>query len=71
MKILGVLLIVLGVIGIAYGGVRYAYPDKIVDAGPVHISVTKHDTVPIPPILGGLALVGGIAVIAMDRRKTG
>jgi len=69
MKIIGVLLIVLGIIGIGYGGFRYAYPEKIVDAGALQISVTKHDSVPIPPILGAVMLVCGVIVVAVDRKQ--
>ncbi len=69
MKIIGIVLIVLGVVGIGYGGFRYAYPEKIVDAGPLQVSVTRHESVPIPPILGALALAGGIVLIGFGGRK--
>lgn len=69
MKILGVLLIALGVIGIVYGGFRVAYPDEVIDAGPLQVSVTKHKDVPIPPIIGALAVAGGVVVLVVSRKR--
>ena len=69
MKIAGLVLLVLGILGLVYGGFRVAYPDKVVDAGPLQISVTRHESVPIPPVLGGIAVIGGIALILMDKKK--
>ena len=52
-----------------YGGFRIAYPDKVVDAGPLQISVTKHKSVDIPPLLGAIAVVGGVVLILVGRKK--
>jgi hypothetical protein len=67
MKIAAILLIVLGALGLVVGGFRVAYPDKVIDAGPVEVSVTKHKTVLVPPILGGLALAAGVALLVAKR----
>jgi len=65
---LGVALIILGVIALAYQGFSYTVPKKEVDLGPVQVTKQEKHTVPLPPILGALALLGGIAVIVTDRR---
>jgi hypothetical protein len=68
MRIAAIILIVLGVLGLLVGGFRIAYPDKVIDAGPLDVSVTKHKDVPIPPILGAVALVAGIGLLAAGKR---
>jgi uncharacterized membrane protein HdeD (DUF308 family) len=70
MKILGILLIVLGVVALAYGGITYTRREKVLDIGPIEATAERRHTVPLPPVLGVAALVGGIAlVIASARRK--
>jgi hypothetical protein len=68
MRTAAIILIVLGVLGLLVGGFRIAYPDKVVDAGPVEVSVTKHKEIPLPPILGAVALVAGVALLATGKR---
>lgn len=63
MKALGIILIVLGVIGIAYGGMSWTYRDKVVDAGPIEITREKTKTLPLPPIAGAILLVAGVVVL--------
>lgn len=65
---LGVVLIVLGVVALAYQGFSYTVPKKEVDMGPIHVTKEEKHTVPLPPILGALALLGGIVVVITDRR---
>jgi drug/metabolite transporter (DMT)-like permease len=65
---LGIALIVLGILALAYQGFSYTVPKKAVDVGPVHITKDEKHTVPLPPILGALALIGGVAVLALGRR---
>jgi len=68
---IGILLIVLGVISLAYQGITYTHQKKIVDVGPIHATETVKERIPLPPLLGGLALVGGVALIIVgSRRKT-
>jgi hypothetical protein len=66
-KVIGVVLIVLGLVGIAWGGFTYTTRQKVVDLGPIHASRDKEHTVPVPPIAGAIALVGGIALLLMGR----
>src|SRR5689334_10400941 len=54
MKIVGILLIVLGLAGVIYGGVSWTHPDKVVDVGPVEITRDKKESLPIPPIAGAV-----------------
>jgi hypothetical protein len=69
MKIVGILLIVLGVIALAYGGITYTTREKVIDIGPIEATAEKRETIPLPPVLGGLALVGGIALMIADSRR--
>lgn len=63
MKAIGIVLVVLGIIGLAYGGLSWTRKDTIVDAGPIQITTDKTERVPLPPIVGGLLLVAGVVLI--------
>ena len=65
--IIGVALLILGIIALAYQGFSYTVPKKEVDLGPIQVTRQERHTVPLPPILGALALIGGIAVLVLDR----
>ena len=70
MKIIGIVLIVIGIIALAYGGITYTTKEKVIDIGPIEATAERQKTIPLPPILGGLALAGGVALlIAGSRRK--
>jgi uncharacterized membrane protein len=69
MVVLGILLIVLGGLALAYQGFTYTHQEKILDAGPIHATAEKHDLVSIPPIFGGVALVGGIVLLVVGTKK--
>lgn len=64
-KIIGIILIVIGIAGLAYGGFSWTTRDTVVDAGPIEITRTDRERLPIPPIVGGLLLVGGIVLLVM------
>jgi len=66
--ILGVTLVVLGLFALAYQGLTYTTKKKVVDIGPIQATKEEHHTISLPPILGALALVGGIVVVISDRR---
>jgi drug/metabolite transporter (DMT)-like permease len=66
--ILGIILAVLGLFALAYQGLTYTTQKKVVDIGPIKATKEEHHTIPLPPILGALALVGGIVVVITDRR---
>ncbi len=68
--VVGILLIVLGIISLAYQGITYTTQKKVVDLGPIQATTETKERIPLPPILGGIALAGGVAlVIAGSRRK--
>jgi hypothetical protein len=69
MKLMGIILVVLGVLALAYQGIQYTSREKILDIGSLKVSADTKKTIPLPPIVGGVALVAGIALILADRRK--
>ena len=62
-KIVGILLVALGIAGLAYGGLSWTSRDTIVDAGPIEITADKTERLPLPPLAGGLLLVAGVVLI--------
>jgi uncharacterized membrane protein YidH (DUF202 family) len=68
--IVGILLIAIGIIALAYGGITYTKREKVIDAGPLQVSADREKTIPLPPILGGICLVGGIVLVVAGGRKT-
>jgi uncharacterized membrane protein SirB2 len=69
MKLVGIIFIVLGVLALAYQGIRYTTQEKLIDIGPLKVTAKEKKTIPLPPIVGGVALVAGIALVLADRRK--
>jgi len=67
-KTLGLILVVLGLIGLAWGGFTYTTRESVVDIGPIHATREKTHTVPLPPILGAVALIGGIALLVSGKK---
>ncbi len=70
MKIAGIILIILGVLALVYQGFQYTTREKIIDIGVLKVTATKKRTIPLPPIVGGVALLAGIVMVVMDRKKT-
>ena len=64
----GVLLIVLGIISLVYQGITYTTHKKVLDLGPLQATTEEHKTIPLPPVLGGLALLGGVVLLATGKR---
>jgi hypothetical protein len=65
----GILLIVLGALVLAYQGINYTREKNVIDMGSMHVTTETHERIPLPPILGGLALVGGIVLLVMGTRN--
>src|ERR1019366_5735493 len=63
-SLVGVLLIVVGVLALAYQGINYTRQKKVLDVGSVHLTTETHERIPLPPILGGLALAGGSSCLS-------
>jgi hypothetical protein len=68
--IVGIILIAIGIIALAYGGFSYTKREKIIDAGPLQVSADREKTVPFPPILGGICLIGGIVLVLVGNKKS-
>jgi hypothetical protein len=68
-KTFGMILIALGLIGLAWGGFTYTTREKVVDIGPIHATRDETHNVPLPPIAGALALVGGIVLMVAGNKK--
>ena len=70
MKLVGIVLIVIGIVALAYGGITYTTKEKVLDIGPLEATAERRHTIPLPPVLGAVALIGGIALmIAGAKRK--
>ena len=69
LMLVGVVLIVLGIIALAYQGITYTTSEKVIDLGPLKASVEKQKTIPLPPILGGLAVAAGVFLVWMGSRR--
>ena len=68
-KTLGLILIALGLLGLAWGGFTYTTREKVVDIGPIHATRDITHNVPLPPIAGAVALLGGIVLLVASRKK--
>lgn len=68
MKPLGLILIVLGALALIYQGFTYTTHKKVLDVGPIQATKEEHHSVPLPPILGAIALIGGVVILVSDRK---
>lgn len=68
-KTLGIVLIVLGLLGLVWGGFTYTTRVRVVDIGPIHATREKTHNVPLPPIAGALALIGGIVLLVAGTKE--
>jgi len=69
MRIAGIILVILGALALAYQGIRCTTREKLIDFGPLKVTASEQKTIPLPPIVGGIALVAGVALILADRKK--
>jgi hypothetical protein len=65
----GLALLVLGVLSLAYQGITYTTHKKVVDIGPIQTTKEEKQTIPLPPILGGIALVGGVVLLMAGTKR--
>ena len=66
--ITGIILIVLGIIGLVYQGIGYTKHKDVLNVGPIHATEDTHETIPIPPVLGGIALVAGVVLLVAGAK---
>jgi len=69
-RILGIVLLVIGILMLIYTGFSYTKREKVVDAGPLHISADKEKTVNWPPYAGGILVLGGVILLATGSRRS-
>jgi uncharacterized membrane protein YidH (DUF202 family) len=69
-KLIGIVLIVLGVIGLVAGGISWTEREKVVDIGPLEVTTENRESIPLPPIIGGVLLVAGVVLLVAGGRKT-
>lgn len=69
MTVVGVLLIVLGLVALAYQGISYTTRETIIDVGPLEATAERERTVPLPPVLGVVAVVAGVGLLIAGRRR--
>jgi hypothetical protein len=66
--VMALILLVLGIIALAYQGFTYTTQKKVIDVGPIQATKQEHHSIPLPPIVGAIALVGGLIMLISDRR---
>jgi uncharacterized membrane protein len=69
LTLIGIILIVLGIVSLSYQGITYTTHKKVLDAGPLQATKKEHKTIPLPPVLGGVVLVGGIVLLVAGKRE--
>jgi hypothetical protein len=68
-KTIGVILCIVGLIGLLWGGFSYKTQEKVFDVGPIHATREKTHDIPLPPIAGGIALLGGVALLIAGKKQ--
>jgi hypothetical protein len=67
--IVGIILIVLAVIAFSYQGITYTKREKVLDIGPLQATTEKKETIPLPPVFGAVALVGGVVLVLVGSKR--
>jgi hypothetical protein len=65
----GIVLIVIGVVALVYQGITYTTREKVLEVGPVEVRKETQKTIPLPPVIGGVALAGGIVLVLVGARR--
>jgi hypothetical protein len=68
--LIGIALILLGIVALSYERITYTTKEKIIDIGPLEATAEREKSIPLPPLLGGLALVAGIGLVAVGYKKS-
>jgi len=67
--LIGIILIILAVIAFSFQGITYTKREKVLDIGPIEATAEKKETIPLPPVLGAAALIGGIALVCVGSKR--
>ena len=70
MKLIGIALVIIGIVGLVYGGFHYNDQKTVLEVGGIKATATEQKTIPISPIVGAISLLVGIAVLIADKRRT-
>jgi uncharacterized membrane protein YidH (DUF202 family) len=70
MKLIGIALVIIGIVSLVWGGIHYNDQKTVIQMGDFKATATEQKTIPISPILGVIALIGGIALLMADKRRT-
>jgi hypothetical protein len=68
--LIGIALILLGIIAVSYERITYTTKEKIIDIGPLEATAEREKSIPLPPLLGGLALIAGVGLVAVGYKKS-
>jgi hypothetical protein len=68
--LIGIALILLGIVALSYERITYTTKEKVIDIGPIHATAEREKSIPLPPLLGGLALIAGIGLVAIGYKKS-
>lgn len=68
--LVGLILVVLGLVGVAYGGITYRQHREVARVGPLQVTAVEQRSIPISPIVGGIAILAGVALIVAVRRAS-
>jgi membrane-bound ClpP family serine protease len=68
--LLGIILIVLGIVAFAYQGITYTTREKVIELGPMQMTAERTKTLPLPPIVGAIALIGGVVLLVAGSKKS-
>jgi hypothetical protein len=67
--IVGVILLVFGILALAYQGLTYTSRERVIDLGPLKVDADRERTIPLPPIVGGVAVAAGVVLLIAGSRK--
>jgi len=70
MRTTGIVLAVLGVLALVYGGISYNRNRTVLQVGSVSVTATEHKSIPVPAVVGGAVLIGGVALLVIGKRRS-
>lgn len=68
MRLVGVILVIVGIVALVYGGISFTRDDTVIDAGPIEVTAEKEERIPISPIVGGVLLATGAVLLVRGKR---